>query len=474
MTRILSAGLLAASSRRRSTRRQGVDEVSKSARETAAESAGLPALAVLAIVAGLAAGLVTALFRLALAEGDELRGRLIDWAHLQGPVGFAVVLASAAGVTALAAWLVRRLAPHAKGSGIPHVEAVLRGDLPPAPLSVIPVKFAGGLLAIATGLALGREGPSVQMGAGLAHLVGQTFRRSNVDRMALLAAGAGAGLATAFNAPVAGSVFVLEELVRRFDTRITVTTLGASASAIAVGRLVLGSAPDFEVAALPFASQQSLPLYLLLGLLCGFVGVAYNAAILGALAAQLRMRRWPVEVRAGLIGASVGMLAWFAPRLVGGGETITQHTLTGGETALALAGMAIIRFALGAVSYSAGTPGGLFAPMLAVGAQFGMVCGLLGSNWFPELVPQPAAFAVVGMAAFFTAVVRAPVTGIVLITEMTGSFTLLLPLLVACFPAMAVPTMLRSLPIYDSLREPAADAPKDQAFGRARAEAERG
>lgn len=450
------------------SRKESVDERSKSADETVAESAGLPVLALLAMVAGVVAGLVTALFRLALSKGDEVRNWLIAWAHAQGTVGLAVVLATAAGLTALAAWLVRRFAPHAKGSGIPHVEAVLREDLPPAPLSLIPVKFVGGLLAIATGLALGREGPSVQMGAGLAHLVGSTCRRNHVDRMALLAAGAGAGLATAFNAPVAGSVFVLEELVRRFDTRITVTTLGASASAIAVGRLVLGSAPDFEVAALPFQSQQSLPLFLLLGLICGFLGAAYNWAILGALAGQERLRRLPVEVRGALVGAAVGLLAWFAPRLVGGGESITQDTLTGRQTALALAGMATIRFALGAVSYSAGTPGGLFAPMLAVGAQFGLVMGLAASGWFPALVPEPRAFAVVGMAAFFTAVVRAPVTGIVLITEMTGSFTLLLPLLAACFPAMAVPTMLRNLPIYDSLREPSSAGDGDQAFGRAR------
>lgn len=453
-------------------RHVAVDEVSRSPQETVDESVGLPVLALLAMVAGVAAGLVTASFRLALARGDQLRGWLVAWAQGEGWGGFVVVLGGAALITGFAAWLVRRFAPHAKGSGIPHVEAVLRGELPAAGLGLIPVKFLGGLLAIATGLALGREGPSVQMGATLAHLIGRGAGRKRVDLMALLAAGAGAGLATAFNSPVAGSVFVLEELVRRFDTRNTITTLGASASAIAVARLILGSAPDFQVAAIPFQVQQSLPLFLLLGLVSGLLGVAYNRALLGALAAQERLQRCPVELRAALVGAAVGLVAWFAPELVGGGEAITQRTLSGPEPLLALSIAAVVRFGLGAVSYSAGTPGGLFAPMLAVGAQSGLLVGLLAAHWFPGLVPEARAFAVVGMAAFFTAVVRAPVTGIVLITEMTGSFTLLLPLLVACFPAMIVPTLLRSLPIYDSLREPGAGEQEDQAFGRSRARAD--
>lgn len=115
-----------------------------------------------------------------------------------------------------------------------------------------------------------------------------------------------------------------------------------------------------------------------------------------------------------------------------------------------------VRFGLGAISYAAGTPGGLFAPLLVVGAQGGLLFGILCSGGLGNLAPPPTAFAVVGMAAFFTAVVRAPVTAIVLITEMTGSFTLLLPLLAACFAAMIVPTGMRSEPIYDALREPAA------------------
>ena len=145
------------------------------------------------------------------------------------------------------------------------------------------------------------------------------------------------------------------------------------------------------------------------------------------------------------------MLAWFAPGLVGGGDEITQRTLQGTD-ALALVPLVfLLRFTLGAVSYAARTPGGLFAPMLVLGAQIGLLFGILCRLAFPDLDIQPQAFAVVGMAAFFTGVVRAPLTGIVLVVEMTGSFNMLLPMLGACFAAMLVPTLLRNAPIYESL-----------------------
>src|SRR5262249_28884835 len=150
---------------------------------------------------------------------------------------------------------------------------------------------------------LGREGPSVQMGASVSHLLGRRFHCPLPDCLVLLAGGAGAGLATAFNAPIAGAVFVLEELVRRFDTRIAAATFGASAGAIAVSRLFLGELPDFQVTPLPYPGFATVPLHLLLGVLAALVGIVYNRAILGAMAATARLRRWPVELRAGVIGA---------------------------------------------------------------------------------------------------------------------------------------------------------------------------
>lgn len=411
-------------------------------------------LALLAPLVGAVSGLLGATFRLALAQADRLRDELIVWAHGQRTAGLLLVTASCTAATAIAAWLVRRYSPRASGSGVPDVEAVLEGELPDdSPFRLIPVKFFGGLLAIGAGLALGREGPTIQMGASTAHLVGKMFKRNWPDCRVLLAAGAGAGLATAFNAPIGGSIFVLEELVQRFEPRLAILTLGASATAIAVARLLLGNAPDFQLQALAFPSSGINPLFFVLGAFAGLAAIAYNRAILGALGVADGLPRWPVELHASIIGAAVGMLAWVAPGLVGGGDPITQRALAGAGTLTLIPLLFLVRFGLGAVSYAAATPGGLFAPLLVLGAQLGLFFGFLCRFVFLGLNLQPEAFAVVGMAAFFSGVVRAPLTGIVLVTEMTGNVTMLLPMLGACFAAMLLPTLLRNPPIYDSLRE---------------------
>jgi CIC family chloride channel protein len=420
-------------------------------------------LAVLALVGGGASGLICAGFRLSLIEADHFREAVIARAHDGGLAGFLLVIAGVASAVASAAWLVRRFSPYASGSGIPQVEAALDEQLPPAPPHLILVKFFGGVLAIGSGLALGREGPAVQMGAVIAHIVGRISGRGRQDCKALLAAGAGAGLAVAFNAPIAGAIFVLEELVRRFDTRIAVAALGASATAILVARLFLGDAPDFhvviaasatmETGPLAYAAAATWPLYAVLGALAGFFAALYNRALLGAISVTERLARWPVELQAGVIGAAVGLVAWFMPELVGGGDEITQRTLTGGAMVSLIPLAFLLRFALGTVSYAAATPGGLFAPMLVLGAQLGLLVGEASRLAFPEFDVDPTALAVVGMAAFFTGVVQAPMTGIVLVIEMTAGFTTLLPMLAACFAAMLVVNLLGSAPIYESLRQ---------------------
>ncbi len=410
-------------------------------------------LGLLAPIVGAASGLIGAVFRLALAEADQFRNAAILWAHGWKFGGLLIIPAGCAAAVAFSAWLVRRFSPYASGSGIPQVEAILQDKLPPAPPRLLLVKFFGGLSAIGAGLALGREGPSVQMGAAVAHIVAKTSGRTWLDCKVLIAAGAGAGLATAFNAPIAGAVFVLEELVRRFDTRIAIAALGASAAAIAVARAILGNACDFAVEPLAYVGVEIWPLFVALGAAAGLAGNLYDGAVLGTLALMDRLSRWPIEIRASVIGAVVGALGFFAPALVGGGDDITQRTLAGGATLAMLPLAFLLRFGLSAISYAAPVPGGLFAPILVLGSQLGLLCGALCQVALPNAGLNPTAFAVVGMAAFFTGVVQAPVTGIVLVIEMTASFTMLLPMIAACFAAMLVPNLLRGTPIYDSLRE---------------------
>ena len=311
------------------------------------DEGSLLALALLALVAGAVAGIVGASFRLSLDQADRLRNALIEWAHGQGAVGFLVVLAVCAGATAIAGWLVRRYSPHAAGSGIPHVEAVLRGELPPIPFRLIPVKFVGGLLAIGAGLALGREGPTVQMGASLAHLVGKIFGRSWPDCRVLIAAGAGAGLGTAFNAPIAGAVFVLEELVR-------------DSSAVSPSPRSPHPPPPSEWRACSPATRRTSMLADLatatpkrdLSISCSEPSpVFWPSPTTGCCSRRARPRGRlifaHVDLRAALVGAAVGALGWFAPDLTGGGDAITQSVLTGSAPLIAIPAAFLIRFALG-------------------------------------------------------------------------------------------------------------------------------
>jgi CIC family chloride channel protein len=416
------------------------------------DEGGLLGLAGLTLLAGAATGLVATVFRLLLEHAERLRDLLITHAHGFGVPGFFLVIMVTALMALLAAWLVHRFAPHATGSGIPHVEAVLHGKIGPAGYGLGVVKFVGGLLAIGSGLVLGREGPSVQMGAAVSCEIGRFFRRKWSDCRVLIAAGAGAGLATAFNAPIAGAVFVLEELVQRFEHRVAIAALGAAASAVTVGHLLAGNAPDFEVEAFAEPGVESWPLFMVLGCIAGLLAVAYNRSVLGALALADSARRLPVEGRAALIGAMIGAVAWFAPGVVGGGDNITQSVLAGSAVLGIMPLVFALRFVLGAASYAAGTPGGLFAPLLVLGAQIGFLFGAACSS-MSLISLAPEAFAVVGMAAFFAGVVRAPLTGIVLVGEMTASSGLLLPAVFASFSAMMVAALLRDRPIYDALRD---------------------
>jgi CIC family chloride channel protein len=425
------------------------------ARKSVAETRAMAVLAVLSILVGMAAGLIGAAFRYSLERADAFRAMVVVETSVYPILGPLMMMAGAALATGLAAWLVRRFSPDAAGSGIPHVEAVLEGSLDPAPARLIPVKFAGGVLAIGGGLALGREGPSVQMGVTSAHVIGTFFRRNKQDSNALIAGGAGAGLATAFNAPGAGAIFVLEELVGRFDPRIALVALGASAGAISVSRGVMGNSLDFKVSDLASGGALELTLFLILGLFVGLLSVAHNRGLLATLSLVARIRG-PIEFKAAGIGAVVGLLAWSTPHLVGGGDNITQSALNGEMLLVTLPAIFLFRLVLGAASYAAGTPGGLFAPLMALGAVSGLAFGLVVDMAIPGLAVRPEAFVFVGMAAFVVGSVRSPLTGMVLVIEMTGSSTLLLPLLAGCFGSMLAAETLRDAPIYEALKARAA------------------
>lgn len=413
-----------------------------------------PALVLLlgAVVVGALTGLAGILFLLLLREGDNLR-RALTAALQTWPLffGWLTLAALASGAVCAAAWMVEKFAPTARGSGVPYVEKILRGGGQPRHAWVLPVKFVGGWLSLSAGLVLGREGPLVQMGAVIGEKVGRRFPGLKGAWKSLMAAGAGAGLASAFNAPVGGTVFILEEVFRKVTPLTFTLTATAASASIYLQRAVFHMPQDYAVPVIPEAPPQAVWVFFLFGTAIGILGVLYNRLLLALQFSFARLAKIPVPLRAAIIGFLMGSIAWFAPKWVGGGDNITQSILASRSEIWLLLGVACLRFFLGPLSYSAGTPGGLFAPIIALGAIVGAATGSLNHELLPELVPSPLAFAVAGMAAFFTATIRAPITGIVICLEMTGCYSLFFPMLATCLGAYIIPTLLKDQPIYDAL-----------------------
>ena len=410
-------------------------------------------MTIASVFAGAMIGVIGGAFRWCLAQAELRRDAMITWSHGRPLIGWLAPVAVALIAVAIARYLVLRFAPGAAGSGIHRVEAIMAGQIEPGNNSILPVKFFGGLLSLGSGMALGREGPTVQMGATIGHIVAPWLVREKDDRRLVLAAGAGAGLAVAFNAPVGGSVFVFEELTSSFTPWLLVATLSSATFAVAVMRWMIGNQYVFFVLPGSAPSGRIDWYFLLLGGVLGAAGAAYNALSLRLLDLTEKLSKYPALARAAFIGAIVGLVAFFAPALVGSGDTLTQSILSNKLPLHALGMVFIIRFVLGPWSYAAGTPGGMFAPLLLLGAAFGGLFGGILQRFAPGMGASMVEFAIVGMVALFAASVRAPLTGIVLAIEMTGRGDLTLEMLAAALGAMLVAMLLKSPPIYESLRE---------------------
>jgi CIC family chloride channel protein len=406
-----------------------------------------------AALVGLGAGLVASVFRIVLAELDTVRNGLIEWSHQFQFFGWLFPLAFGVVGATLSVMMVRRFAPETSGSGIPHIEAVLHRLRTLNWKRVLPIKFIAGALAIGGGLALGREGPSVHMGGAVGDAISRWLKVLPQERRTLIAAGAGAGLAAAFNAPLAGVIFVLEEVQRDFHPFVFGAVFLAAVIADIVARLLAGAFPVFTIPEYASPPTASLPIFVVLGILTGLLGVAFNRSLLGTMNLFTRLQgRWGLWIVAA-VGAMVGIIGWFSPLVIGGGHLLAETVLAGNLILAVIPIFFLVRFMMTISSYATGAAGGIFAPLLALGALLGLGVGQIANRFAPAMVPEPAVFAVVGMAAYFTAIVRAPLTGIVLIVEMTGDYQQMLPLLIACFCAYAIAELLNDVPIYEALLE---------------------
>lgn len=404
-----------------------------------------------ALCVGAIAGLIAVALRFGLTYAERLRDALVASASRHPPWGVIAPVAFGAIFAGLSVLLVQRWSPESAGSGIPHIKAVLHHFRAMVWWRLIPVKLVGGLFGIGAGLALGREGPTIQIGGAVGAMVGRWFRTTERARQTLIAAGSGAGLAAAFNAPLSGLVFVLEEVQQAFTPAVFTASFIASITADVVARWLTGQMPVFHVSVGEAPPIASLPVFAVLGILAGLLGVVFNRSLLLGLDLFRRARVLPQGTSGAIVGAAAGLIAWFAPTAVGTGTGLIESMLEGKLGVTALLGFFVLRLALTSLSYGSGAPGGIFAPLLVLGAQIGLVIAALASWAMPSVEVRPVAFAVVGMAAYFAAIVRAPLTGIVLIVEMTGGYALILPLLVACFAAYATADLLGDLPIYERL-----------------------
>lgn len=411
---------------------------------------GLVRIVMRAVVGGAATGLVGGAFRRLLVGANGLRGELLRWATAGSPLRVVVPMVLGAVFVATARFLVRRV-PEAADSGVQRVEAHIRGEVAAAPTRVVPVKFVGGVLVLGSGMVLGRVGPTEQMGATIGAELSRWARLSPHESRTLTVSLAGAGLGVAFNAPLGGAVFVFEEVARAFRTRLVVATLVGTASALLVSRWVTGGAPVLPVGEVDAGPAWVLTVYVVLGLLLGALGVAYNRVVVLFLHAAAWVRGVAPEAKAAAVAVVVVGVGLAAPWLVGGGDALNETILVGSPAAGALVVILLVRWVLGPLSYSVATPGGRFAPLLVLGATSGSLLAIALDAVLPGSAAPTTAFAVVGMSSFFAGVVRAPVTGVVLIAGMTAQTTLVLPMVVGAAAAAVTASLLHGPP---GLRQP--------------------
>ena len=404
---------------------------------------------------GIAAGLSVGAFRYLLAVSGAFRQGLceaVSIAAAQGRWLWPILYMSAFFIIA---WLLAKIVarePMCTGSGIPQVKGVLMGKMSMNWASVLVAKIAGGVLAIGAGMSLGREGPSVQLGAcagqGIGHL-SQSFHRG-LEARNLLVAGAGAGLAAAFNAPLAGVIFGLEELQRTFSAAALLVSITAAVTATAVTGLFFGSSPVFSLGYLLPMPLDMLGWLAGLGLFVGTLGRMFNPSLLWAqdFYERLGLKAMYKPLLPLLLAAYLGFVL---PEILGGGSHLVDALAVESYSLAFLCLLFAGKFLFTMLCFGSGVPGGIFLPILVLGALGGAIFGnlLAGAGLFPAMyLPDMIVF---GMAAYFAVVAKSPVTGSVMIMEMTGSFQHMLALLIVSLSAYAVSDLTGGRPVYVQL-----------------------
>ena len=344
--------------------------------------------------------------------------------------------------------IVARFAPEARGHGVPEVMlAVSRmgGRIRP---QVPFVKSVASALCIGTGGSVGREGPIVQIGSAIGSVVGQAAKVSDQRLRLLVACGAGAGISATFNAPIAGVFFALEVILRDFETQSFGVVVLSSITAAAVGRAAFGSHAFLHLPAFGVASSVEYPLYALLGVLAAVWGVVFIRVLYGSEDLADRIWRGPEWLRPGVGGLLLGLLLIALPEMYGVGYPVLERAVDGRYVAGFLLVLLIGKTLATSLTMSIGGSGGIFAPSLFMGAMLGSAYGQAIHAVFPHASSSAGAYGLVGMGAVFAAAARAPITAVLIIYELTGEYSTILPLMLAIVIATAISARLSRDTIY--------------------------
>jgi CIC family chloride channel protein len=409
----------------------------------------------MAALVGLLTGLLGASFHQLVDSSLSWSRRLPDLLSMEGPQLYIVMSLFSAAMFCGAVGLVRRFAPEASGSGVQEIEGAMAGLREVHWKRVLPVKFIGGILALSAGLIGGREGPTIHMGASIAKAFSERFSLDALEARALLGAGGAAGLTAAFNAPIASIIFILEEARNSFPHSVraySAVFIACGFSAIATVA-ISGTAPFLALTATPMP-LAFLPAFLVLGAIHGVLGYVFNATVIAGLniSQRIGLRLSPYLVPA-LLGIVIGPMLIIFPAATGGGETLVV-AITNNPLPIGLLGLVVlVRFFGTAASYSCGAPAGIFAPILALATTSSVLLGGLLELVMPLPPGTIVAFAVAGMAGLFASTVRAPLVGMVLVAELTGTYALALPVMLTAITSSVVAEALGGRPIYEALLE---------------------
>jgi len=402
------------------------------------------------IIIGFAVGLVITILRYILEKLSIVIIRVYQIIHTN--FYFFIIWIIFLLLLGLLLGIIIKKEPMISGSGIPQVEGIIIGYIKINWLRVLILKFVGTILAIGAGLSLGREGPSVQLGAAIGQGISRLLGRFRVEEKYLVTSGASAGLAAAFNAPLAGVVFALEEVHKNFSPLVFVSAMVASLTSTFVAGELLGVRPIFNLQYLPVMPLNNYFYLILLGIVTGLFGILFNKTLLKTqdIYNNLKIKPYIKPLIPLLISILVGL--WL-PMALGGGEGIVDTLSRNNFSLKFLIMLLVVKFFFTMISYGSGVPGGIFMPLLLIGSLLGDIYGnaiikIISIN--PIYIKD---FIVFAMAGYFAAIVKAPITGSLLVTEMTGSFSHLLALNTVSITSYLVAGLFSNRPIYESLLE---------------------